>query len=98
MTPRAGDDAPHPKELEREAQERAEAQAILAAAQQERRMTWWAAAGSTVLGGVALYPIIRGTRTDNMVMMAVGFLVAAVALKILPVDKLAGILSAWRGK
>ncbi len=86
---RTDDDRPHEKEIQRR-------EIAIAADQRAYRLTLWATGTSTMLGLVALYPIIRGTRTDNTVMMIVGFVVGMIALKILPVDKLAGLLSAWR--
>lgn len=97
-TGRSGDQKQHPKEVERLAAVALEHSLEAQAARREYRMTLWYTAGSTLLGVVALYPIIRGTRTDNTVMMVVGFVIGLIAFKILPVDKLAGILSAWRGK
>lgn len=86
---RQTDEAPHPKaierEKERERQERAEDKAKL-----------WAYAASTVLGLVSLYPIIRGTRTDNHIMMLIGFVIALVSLRIMPLDKLVELVDAWR--
>ena len=65
---------------------------------ERQRTTLWMLATSTLLGLVSLYPIIRGTRTDNHVMLLIGFVIALVSFKVLPVDKLPGLISAWKGR
>lgn len=87
---RQTDDGLHPKAIERQEQRaRQEAEAA--------RATLWKAVTSTALGSVSFFPIIRGTQTDNHFMMTAGFLAAMVAFRIMPLDKLVALVSAWKG-
>lgn len=84
---REDDDVVHPKAVEREETARA---SLLA--------TLYSLITATVLGLVSLYPIIRGTRTDNHTMLLIGCFVAAVSFKVLPLSDAVGLVRAWRGR
>ncbi len=95
---REGDQRVHPEEIKRIEAEALERSLEAQTARRAYRATLWATGSSTLLGLVSFYPMIRGTRTDNVVMMVIGGIMALIAFKILPVDKLAGLLGAWRGR